>query len=115
MATRLAAAGEAGMIAIYDTKHGEHIDNLTGHAAGITSLDWNETIRLTAWFCSSLTLTAVHADLAQQLDEVAPSARLGVFGQSKVTEHLPEGACLKHVPWQLRHDRGGAGSISRRR
>ncbi|KAH7039970.1 WD40-repeat-containing domain protein [Microdochium trichocladiopsis] len=43
LSTRLAAAGDAGMIAIYDTKHGEHIGNLTGHGAWITALDWNDT------------------------------------------------------------------------
>ncbi|RYP55470.1 hypothetical protein DL769_010150 [Monosporascus sp. CRB-8-3] len=43
LASRLAAAGDAGMIAIYDTKHGEHVGNLTGHTAWITSLDWNDT------------------------------------------------------------------------
>ncbi|OTA98684.1 hypothetical protein M426DRAFT_325794 [Hypoxylon sp. CI-4A] len=41
--TRLAAAGDAATIAIYDTKHGEHVGNLTGHAAWITSIDWSET------------------------------------------------------------------------
>ncbi|KXJ96422.1 WD40-repeat-containing domain protein [Microdochium bolleyi] len=56
LSTRLAAAGDAGMIAIYDTKHGEHIGNLTsgqqsggggsggsGGTAWITALDWNDT------------------------------------------------------------------------
>ncbi|KAI0556119.1 WD40 repeat-like protein [Xylaria scruposa] len=41
--TRLAAAGDSGIIAIYDTKHGEHVGNLTGHNAWITSLDWSDT------------------------------------------------------------------------
>lgn len=43
LASRLAAAGDAGMIAIYDTKHGEHVGNLTGHTAWVMSLDWNDT------------------------------------------------------------------------
>lgn len=43
LASRLAAAGDAGMIAVYDTKHGEHVGNLTGHGAWVTSLDWNDT------------------------------------------------------------------------
>jgi superkiller protein 8 len=43
LATRLAAAGDAATIALYDVKHGEHVGSLTGHAAWITSLDWNET------------------------------------------------------------------------
>lgn len=41
--TRVAAAGDAGIIAIYDTKHGEHVGNLTGHSSWITSLDWSDT------------------------------------------------------------------------
>ncbi|KAK0639071.1 putative antiviral protein [Cercophora newfieldiana] len=43
---RLAAAGNAGVIAIYDMEHGEHVGNLsapTSRPAWITSLDWNET------------------------------------------------------------------------
>ncbi|KAF4584384.1 WD40/YVTN repeat-like-containing domain protein [Ophiocordyceps camponoti-floridani] len=39
--SRLAAAGDAGVIALYDMKHGEHVGNLTGHASWITSLDWS--------------------------------------------------------------------------
>ncbi|KAI1491957.1 meiotic recombination protein rec14 [Biscogniauxia mediterranea] len=41
--TRLAAAGDAATIAVYDTKHGEHVGNLTGHSAWVTSLDWSNT------------------------------------------------------------------------
>lgn len=41
--TRIAAAGDAGIIAIYDTKHGEHVGNLTGHSSWITSLDWSDS------------------------------------------------------------------------
>ncbi|KAJ4306791.1 Ski complex subunit Rec14 [Collariella sp. IMI 366227] len=43
---RLAAAGNAGIIAIYDMEHGEHVGNLTtpsSRPAWITSLDWNDT------------------------------------------------------------------------
>ncbi|ORY56975.1 WD40-repeat-containing domain protein [Pseudomassariella vexata] len=41
--TLLAAAGDAGLIALYDMKHGEHVGNLTGHAAWITCIDWSDT------------------------------------------------------------------------
>ncbi|RDA94833.1 hypothetical protein CP533_4332 [Ophiocordyceps camponoti-saundersi (nom. inval.)] len=41
--TRLAAAGDAGVIALYDMKHGEHVGNLTGHGSWITTLDWSFT------------------------------------------------------------------------
>ncbi|RKU41388.1 superkiller [Coniochaeta pulveracea] len=43
---RLAAAGDAGIIALYDMEHGEHVGNMGGAGlsnAWITSLDWNET------------------------------------------------------------------------
>lgn len=43
---RLAAAGNAGIIALYDMEHGEHVGNLTtpsNRPAWITSLDWNDT------------------------------------------------------------------------
>jgi superkiller protein 8 len=43
---RLAAAGNDGIIALYDMQQGEHVGNLapsgTNHA-WITSLDWNDT------------------------------------------------------------------------
>lgn len=41
--TRLAAAGDASLIGLYDMKHGEHVGNLSGHAAWITSIDWSDT------------------------------------------------------------------------
>ncbi|KAG6008718.1 hypothetical protein E4U43_000104 [Claviceps pusilla] len=41
--TRLAAAGDAGIIALYDMKHGEHVGNLTGHSSWITTTDWSDT------------------------------------------------------------------------
>ncbi|KFA63760.1 hypothetical protein S40285_01950 [Stachybotrys chlorohalonatus IBT 40285] len=41
--SRLAAAGDAGIIALYDMKHGEHIGNLTGHSSWINSIDWSDT------------------------------------------------------------------------
>jgi len=43
---RLAAAGDAGVIALYDMKHGEHVSNLvpsSNKPAWITSVDWNST------------------------------------------------------------------------
>lgn len=41
--TRLAAAGDAGVIALYDLEHGEHAANLTGHTSWIMTLDWSDT------------------------------------------------------------------------
>ncbi|KAF2720774.1 WD40 repeat-like protein [Polychaeton citri CBS 116435] len=37
----LAAAGDSRIIALYDTKSGEQIANLTGHSSWIMGLDWN--------------------------------------------------------------------------
>jgi superkiller protein 8 len=37
----LAAAGDARIIALYDTQSGEQVANMTGHNAWIMSLDWN--------------------------------------------------------------------------
>lgn len=37
----LAAAGDARIIALYDTQSGEQVANLTGHASWVMSLDWN--------------------------------------------------------------------------
>jgi superkiller protein 8 len=41
--TRLAAAGDSKIIALYDVKHGEQVANLTGHSAWIFSVDWSDT------------------------------------------------------------------------
>jgi len=41
--TRLAAAGDARVIALYDVQHGEQVANLTGHLAWIFSVDWSDT------------------------------------------------------------------------
>lgn len=37
----LAAAGDARVIALYDTTSGEQVANLTGHSSWIMSLSWN--------------------------------------------------------------------------
>lgn len=37
----LAAAGDARIIALYDTRSGEQVANLTGHSSWIMSIDWN--------------------------------------------------------------------------
>lgn len=39
--TYLAATGDSRIIALYDTKSGEQVANLTGHSSWIMSLDWN--------------------------------------------------------------------------
>ncbi|KAI4212547.1 MAG: hypothetical protein LQ351_004799 [Letrouitia transgressa] len=39
----LAAAGDAKLIGLYDVSSGEQVANLSGHAAWIFSLDWNDT------------------------------------------------------------------------
>lgn len=39
----LAAAGDSTMIMIYETSSGEQFATLIGHAAWVTSLDWNDS------------------------------------------------------------------------
>ncbi|KAL3427659.1 meiotic recombination protein ski8 [Phlyctema vagabunda] len=41
--TRLAAAGDARVIALYDVKHGEQVDSFRGNDAWISSVDWSDT------------------------------------------------------------------------
>ncbi|ELR09039.1 superkiller [Pseudogymnoascus destructans] len=41
--SRLAAAGDSKIIALYDVRHGEQVANLTGHAAWVFSVDWSDT------------------------------------------------------------------------
>ncbi|KFZ19052.1 hypothetical protein V502_03837 [Pseudogymnoascus sp. VKM F-4520 (FW-2644)] len=41
--SRLAAAGDSKVIALYDVQHGEQVANLTGHAAWVFSVDWSDT------------------------------------------------------------------------
>ncbi|KAF4627136.1 hypothetical protein G7Y89_g11016 [Cudoniella acicularis] len=41
--TRLAAAGDAKVIALFDVQHGEQVANLPGHSAWIFSVDWSDT------------------------------------------------------------------------
>lgn len=41
--TTLAAAGDAGIIGLYNMEHGEHVGNLTGHSSWVTSIDWSDT------------------------------------------------------------------------
>jgi len=45
LGTRLAAAGDAGIISLYDMQHGEHVGNLSSgpSSAWITSLDFSDT------------------------------------------------------------------------
>ncbi|RGP62505.1 GTP-binding protein beta subunitlike protein [Fusarium sporotrichioides] len=75
--TRLAAAGDAGIIAIYDMKHGEHIGNLTGHSSWITSLDWSDTGeyllsgsmdgKVKVWSIERTTCVATHSETDKAL------------------------------------------------
>jgi superkiller protein 8 len=41
--TRLAAAGDSKVIAIYDVLHGEQVAILTGHSGWVFSVDWSDT------------------------------------------------------------------------
>jgi superkiller protein 8 len=41
--TRLAAAGDARIIALFDVQNGEQVANLMEHSAWIFSVDWSDT------------------------------------------------------------------------
>lgn len=74
---RLAAAGDTGIISIYDMKHGEKIGNLTGHSAWIMSLSWNSTGeyllsgsfdgKVKVWSMEKGTCVATHSETDQAL------------------------------------------------
>lgn len=53
----LAAAGDSREIILYEIESGDPAMNLTGHAAWITSLDWNSTgeYLLSRYIASSMT------------------------------------------------------------
>ncbi|KAF4452498.1 gtp-binding protein beta subunit-like protein [Fusarium austroafricanum] len=102
--TRLAAAGDAGIIALYDMKHGEHVGNLTGHSSWITSLDWSDTGE---YLLSGSMDGKVKSHLASETDPTMPATRRSVAntrrgpptkGQStlsfsnKVTKPVPKNA-----------------------
>lgn len=75
--SRIAAAGDAGVIAIYDVKHGEQVANLSGHAAWIFSLDWSDTGeyllsgsfdgKVKVWSIESSTCVATHSETEKTL------------------------------------------------
>lgn len=39
----LAAAGDSGIIVLYDTSSGDEVAHLSGHSSWILSLDWSHT------------------------------------------------------------------------
>jgi superkiller protein 8 len=75
--SRLAAAGDAGLIALYDMQYGEHVGNLTGHSAWITSLDWSDTGeyllsgsfdgKVKVWSIDRLACVATHSETDKAL------------------------------------------------
>ncbi|PHH53444.1 Meiotic recombination protein rec14 [Ceratocystis fimbriata CBS 114723] len=83
----LATAGDANIIAIYDVKHGEHIGNLKGHAAWITSLDWNDSGeylasaaldgRVKVWSIDRLECVATHSETDEALWAVRWLPKMG--------------------------------------
>ncbi|EHA56827.1 hypothetical protein MCOR27_005743 [Pyricularia oryzae] len=73
--TRLATAGDAGIIAIYDTQNGEHVSNLSPSGPSgpwIMSLDWSHTGeyllsgsfdgRVRVWSIEAATCVATHSE-----------------------------------------------------
>lgn len=75
--TRLAAAGDARIIALYDVQHGEQVANLTGHMAWIFSLDWSDTGeyllsgafdgKVKVWSIDTRTCVATHSETEKTL------------------------------------------------
>jgi superkiller protein 8 len=75
--TRLAAAGDARVIALYDVQHGEQIANLTGHSAWIFSVDWSDTGeyllsgafdgKVKVWSIDTRTCVATHSETEKTL------------------------------------------------
>ncbi|KPM44292.1 hypothetical protein AK830_g2252 [Neonectria ditissima] len=97
--TRLAAAGDAGIIAIYDMKHGEHIGNLTGHSSWITAVDWSDTGefllsgsmdgKVKVWSIERNACVATHSETDKALWSVKwlPKTSLSIMSHANVT-HL---------------------------
>lgn len=75
--TRLAAAGDARIIALYDVQHGEQVANLTGHSAWIFSVDWSDTGeyllsgsfdgKVKVWSIDQRTCVATHSETDKSL------------------------------------------------
>lgn len=75
--TRLAAAGDARIIALYDVQHGEQVANLTGHSAWIFSVDWSDTGeyllsgsfdgKVKVWSVDQRTCVATHSETEKAL------------------------------------------------
>ncbi|KAL0940361.1 meiotic recombination protein ski8 [Colletotrichum truncatum] len=75
--TRLAAAGDSAIIAIYDLKHGEQVGNMTGHSSWITSIDWSDTGeyllsgamdgKVKVWSVERYTCVATHSETDKAL------------------------------------------------
>jgi superkiller protein 8 len=75
--TRLAAAGDARVIALYDVSHGEQVANLTGHSAWIFSVDWSDTGeyllsgsfdgKVKVWSIDQRTCVATHSETDKTL------------------------------------------------
>ncbi len=88
LGTLLAAAGDAGVIAIYDVEHGEHVGHLsTFSAAWITSLDFSDTGeyllsgamdgKFKVWSIETKTCVTTHAETETALWSVRWLPRTG--------------------------------------
>ena len=85
--TRLAAAGDAGIIALYDVQHGEHVASLAGHSSWIMSLDWSETGeylvsaafdgKVKVWSVETRSCVATHSETDQTLWSVKWLPKIG--------------------------------------
>ncbi|CAL3971269.1 hypothetical protein PZA11_007801 [Diplocarpon coronariae] len=76
-ASRLAAAGDARVIALFDVQHGEQVANLSGHQAWVFSVDWSDTGeyllsgsfdgKVKVWSVDQKTCVATHSETDKSL------------------------------------------------
>lgn len=85
--TRLAAAGDARVIGLYDVQHGEQVANLTGHPAWIFSVDWSDTGeyllsgsfdgKVKVWSIDTRTCVATHSETDKTIWSVKWLPKIG--------------------------------------
>ncbi|KAL8282545.1 hypothetical protein RB597_009991 [Gaeumannomyces tritici] len=112
--TRLAAAGDAGIIAIYDTRNGEHVASLSPGPASawVMSLDWSHTGewllsgsfdgRVRVWSVETGACVATHSESDQTI--------WAVRWLPKTPGRAPEGFCAAGARGAITFYREASGS-----